>query len=227
MRPEFPNVYILETKQNSNQYIRRCVWSQNIFTMSCVCLQRLSHSHVIPTACNQEVCSNYRDAACSEGLPTQPIIWRDCSCQGAVLEEMELSYAVKKSPSQLGLFFSSYSPFPYRITPVKAQGQSQLGGWWGVPKASSQLWQVTNPRKNLWGTEEEASCHSIPASSHHRFRPFQELLSAARHELQVTEHPGNTANSRISVIGTAPSSDMKTHRGIPAYFDLEEWLTMK
>lgn len=71
--------------------------SRGSYTIRCVCFWRLAHSHVISTASNQEVLSNYRDAARSDGVPTQPIIWRILPCQGVILEEMELSYVVRKA----------------------------------------------------------------------------------------------------------------------------------
>lgn len=57
-------------------------------------------SSQLPFAQYQEGFSNYRDAAHSNGVPAQPIIWRDSPCQGVIAEEMELSYDVKKGSSQ-------------------------------------------------------------------------------------------------------------------------------
>lgn len=62
------------------EYIVRCVWllvtvlSWGGDNLSFVFLWRLTYSHVISTDSNQEVRRNYRDAPCSNGVPTQPII---------------------------------------------------------------------------------------------------------------------------------------------------------
>lgn len=71
-------------------------------TVSCVC----ASLDTCPFPCHsncllyQDVLSNYREAACSNGVLPQPIIWRDSPCQGVIVQGMELSYAVKRDLSQ-------------------------------------------------------------------------------------------------------------------------------
>lgn len=68
------------------------------------CVYASLDTHPFPCHSNcllyQEVLGNYREAACSNGVLPQPIIWRDSSCQGTIEQGMELSYDVEKDLPQ-------------------------------------------------------------------------------------------------------------------------------
>lgn len=74
--------------------------SQGGYTIKCVSLETRPFPCHLNCLLHQEVLRNYRDAACSNGVPTQPIIWRDSPCQGVIVEGMELSFDVKKGATQ-------------------------------------------------------------------------------------------------------------------------------
>lgn len=89
----------------------------------------------------QEALGNYRDAACSNGVPPQPIIWRDSPCQGATMEGGGVVLRRKERLQSIGSLSLNLSPshsqVPYRVT--------ERGGWGGragpgfVPRVGIRL----------------------------------------------------------------------------------------
>lgn len=136
---------------------------------------------------------------------------------------MELSYAVKKSPSQSGLSSSSYSQFPHRITPVKAGGQPQLGGLVRCSQApftcfgSSQTKRLKHSRRG-----EQHSFSSVV----HR---FLNTCPRARGPPQAWRHAGESQLlwTRRNDSRMKPQSLAEIHRIIAGSVSAKLWKNLR